>query len=240
MANDIEFTLNLNPERESSLGFNEIFDHLDKKYKSFILSRETGSHGGKEHFHMYIKDDQLPKNFKKSFCNKFNLMDATKLEAKVGKVKWVENWVGYITKDSDYKSKGFDKHWIEKCSESYKERMDKKAFKTSSRQMFLYHISKNYDLLEKTQFSPDKKKFLAVRNTLMIDKILPPGLKLDQYVKITLNWKTPDTLHPYVATIIARLLGQKCIDPEKEEFDNDWIHDNDCSDFRKIFNYCKS
>ena len=110
-----------------------------------------------------------------------------------------QGWIMYILKEyepienDNILTTSLSKDYIMKIHERQKEFIESKKFKTVSRAVYLHALSKKVDNLHNKNMSMQEKVFEAHKRVLLVDQILPPGLKLEEYSWIVAEWTSSST-----------------------------------------------
>lgn len=160
---------------------------------------------GENHWHIYqeIKKESTTSDFKKKYWRAIiknkKYEDRTESNMVVKPCNGFQGWIMYILKEyepienDNILTTSLSKDYIMKIHERQKEFVESKKFKTVSRAVYLNALSKKVANLNDKDMSMQEKVFEAHKRVLLVDQILPPGLKLEEYSWIVAEWTSSST-----------------------------------------------
>lgn len=197
------FALTLTKSPGDTMKFNleKLLSWTDKFGEAFLVTKEQHK-SGHDHYHIYqeTKKEYTTSDFKKKYWR--GIIDHKKYEDRdtsnmfVKPCNGFQGWIMYILKEyepmqnDNIVATSLNKDYIMKIHDQQKEFVESKKFKTVSRATYLNTFSKRIESLKDSEENMQWIVFEAHKRVLLVDKVLPPGLKLEDYSWIVAEWSS--------------------------------------------------
>jgi hypothetical protein len=199
--NAFAITITKSPGDHVGINMKKFIEFQAKFGEAYLLTQELHE-SGENHWHIYqeTKKDYTTSDFKKKYWRA--IIEGKKWEDRSGSNMYgtpcngFQGWIMYILKDyeplvnDNILLTSLSKEYILKIHNRQKEFVESRKYRTVSRANYLLAFSKRVRSLNKAELNMQEKVFVAHKRTLLEDRVLPPGLKLEDYAWIVAEWES--------------------------------------------------